>query len=142
MDNFRTRFREARDQEVVDPHPHELMTPDTAPPTLQEQIKSAIRSEISLIAEAKGFESFEDSDDFSEDDPEADQLTIYEQVLMTPETDESLDGEATPTGTPPTSLSGHPEDSQEPQNPEPGPPPAEPPPWEAPPTEKPPPGEG
>lgn len=130
MDNFRTRFREARDQEVADPIPHELSHPDYAPPTLQQQIKAAIRTEISLAAEARGYETFEDSDDFSEDDPEQDQLTIYEKVLMVPENDEVLDSDATAGSPPPTSLSGHPEDAGEPANVEPPPPSPSKPPWE------------
>ncbi len=72
--------------------PHELASPECAPPTLREQIQTAIRTELSIAREDLGFESFEDADDFEEEDPEADPLTIYEQVLMVPEVEESLDG--------------------------------------------------
>ncbi len=80
------------DKEKVDPMPHELMHKAFAPPTLREQIQEGIRSALSLQAETHGYESFEDADDFELDEAEADPLTIYEQVMMEPETDESLDG--------------------------------------------------
>lgn len=89
---FRSRFRAMIDKEAVDPMPHELAGPELAPPTLREQIQNAIRSEISLIAEDRGLESFDEADDFEEDDPEADMLTAYQMVLMTPENDEDLEG--------------------------------------------------
>lgn len=91
--NFRTRFREAAGStDPVDPMPHELANPDLAPPTIRETIQQAIRSELSIIAEDRGLESFQDADDFTEDDPEVDPLTIYEQALLVPENDETLDG--------------------------------------------------
>ncbi len=90
---FRDRFHARVTKSVVDPMPHELASPEYRPPTLREQIQNAIRSEMSIIAQDRGLETFEEADDFTEDDPEAMPPTIYEQALMGPENDESLDGE-------------------------------------------------
>lgn len=119
---LRDRFHELVDKEPVDPVPHELANPALAPPTLREQIQQSIRSELSLLAEDRGLESFDEADDFEEDEPEADPLTAYEMVMMTPESDETLDGPAEPAATeaetPPASdtsdpASGSPEPSEE-----------------------------
>ena len=102
MGTFRDFFRNRpRDREVPDPIPHELSGPALAPPTIRETIQQTIRSELSIIAQDRGLESFEDADDFSEVDAEADLLTPYEAVLMVPEDGESVDGEEDlPKGTP------------------------------------------
>ncbi len=124
---FRDEFRERVTKEAADPTPHELSHPELRPPTLREQIQTAIRSEISLAAEAKGYDTFDQADDFEEDDPDHTALTAYEIVLMTPETDETVDGpppepaaagspDPAPTpGTPPPS--GPPGPSEEPDSP-------------------------
>ncbi len=125
-ETFRERFRAAVDKEKVDPMPHELLSPEFAPLTMREQIQQSIRSEISLRAQDSGLESFEEADDFEEDDPDADLLSPYQMVLMTPEpgNDDGLDGvppeepqeEGDPTPTPTTSegASEAPEAPQEP----------------------------
>ncbi len=102
MQGFRDRFRDRPAQkETADPIPNELCRPETAPPTLREQIQTAIRSEMSLAAENAGFESFDQADDFEEDDPDHLALTAYEMVLMTPEVPETLDGAEEGPPTPP-----------------------------------------
>ncbi len=139
MEGFRDRFRNSVQKEPVDPLPHELAHPELRPPTLREQIQTAIRSEISLAAEAKGYDTFDQADDFQEDDPDHQALTAYEMVLMTPENDETLDGPppepaaagspdpAPSPGTPPSP--GPPGPSEEPGSPPLDPPaPAKPPP--------------
>ncbi len=95
MENFRTRFRLAHDAEVVDPVPHDLMNEKYAPPTIREQIQEAIRDTMSEQARHNGFETFEEANDFEEEDPEADPLTIYEMALMADENEETLDGSET-----------------------------------------------
>ncbi len=92
MEGFRDRFNARRSPSPVDPMPHELANPDYRPLTLREQIQNAIRSEMSIVAQDRGLETFEEADDFEEEDPEEQLSTIYEQVLMTDESAESLDG--------------------------------------------------
>ncbi len=89
---FRDSFHARVTKSVVDPMPHELAHPELRPPSLRQQIQDAIRSEMSIIAQDRGLETFEEADDFEEEDREAEPLTIYEQALMVPENDESLDG--------------------------------------------------
>jgi len=94
--SFHSVFRDrVNPGEVPNPIPHELAHKDFRPPTLREQIQTAIRSEFSIQAEANGLDTFEEANDFELDDEDADPLTIYEQVLMVPETEETLDGEET-----------------------------------------------
>ncbi len=92
MPTFRERFRAAQGFDKSDPMPHELMSPELAPPTLREQIQNSIRSELSILAQDRGLESFEEADDFEEEDGEADMLSAYQIVLMNDESDESLEG--------------------------------------------------
>ncbi len=96
MEGFRDRFHKARTKSKVDPMPHDLASPEYRPPTIREQIQNAIRSEMSIRAQDAGLETFEEADDFEEVDPEDFGMTIYEQALMTPENDESLDGSPDP----------------------------------------------
>lgn len=65
----------------IDPEPHELALKDE-PPTIREEIERFIRSNLSMKAQEEGYESFEESEDFSEDDPDADLLSPYEAVQM------------------------------------------------------------
>ncbi len=96
MEGFRDRFNKARTKSKVDPMPHDLASPEYRPPTIREQIQTAIRSELSMRAQDMGLETFEEADDFEDPDPEDVGLTIYEQALMVPENDESLDGSPEP----------------------------------------------
>lgn len=52
------------------------------PPTIQEQIRQFVRSEVSRAAQEQGFESFEDADDFDVDDYDPDPLSPYELSEM------------------------------------------------------------
>lgn len=123
METFRQRFRAATDKEAVDTHPHELSHPELRPPTLREQIQSAIRSELSIRAQDRGLESFEQADDFEDPDDSPDPLTIYEQALLVPENEETLDGaeplpapagaEPTPGDDTPPPPAGSPEPAEE-----------------------------
>ncbi len=96
MEGFRDRFHARRTKSAVDPMPHDLASPEYRPPTIREQIQAAIRSELSIRAQDAGLETFEEADDFEEVDPEDFGMTIYEQALMTPENDETLDGSPEP----------------------------------------------
>lgn len=55
-------------RECPDPTPLEIPAGFNRPPTLQEQIERCIRRHMSAQAEAEGFESFEDANDFDTGD--------------------------------------------------------------------------
>lgn len=59
-----------RGEELPDDTPVEMPLKFKRPPTLQEQIKSMVRRELSDVASQQGFESFEEADDFDVDDGE------------------------------------------------------------------------
>lgn len=61
-------------REVLNPEPMYLPI-NERPPTLLEQIKRVLRTELSRNARNEGYESFEDADDFGEED---------EEILRTP----------------------------------------------------------
>ena len=68
-------------QEVPDPTP--LHVPGLERPlSIQEEMKQFIRQEISNHAQTEGYESFEEADDFEEDDGEADLLSPYVVVEL------------------------------------------------------------
>lgn len=72
----------------LDENGHELLdqTPVTVPAgfrrpeTLAEQVQRLVRNHISRQAEAEGYESFEESEDFDVDEPE-EPSTIYEEFF-------------------------------------------------------------
>lgn len=51
-------------RELPDPTPVEIPVGFQRPESLQEQIKRLVRTELSAQAQAEGFESFEEADDF------------------------------------------------------------------------------
>lgn len=51
-------------RELPDPTPVEIPVGFSRPESLQDQIKRLIRTELSMDAQAGGFESFEEADDF------------------------------------------------------------------------------
>lgn len=53
------------------------------PLSIQEEIKRFFRNQLSEQAEAQGFETFDESDDFEEEDPEIVPLTHHEVAGMT-----------------------------------------------------------
>lgn len=55
-------------REIPDQEPIEVPLEFKRPPTLQEEIKRYIRVEMSRAAEEEGLETFEEADDFSDDD--------------------------------------------------------------------------
>lgn len=57
-----------RGEELPDDTPIELPLRFRHPPSLQEQIRSMIRTEVSVRAASVGMETFEEADDFDVDD--------------------------------------------------------------------------
>jgi hypothetical protein len=55
-------------KEVIDTTPVELPLNWKRPVSLSERIRSAARQEISRLADEKGYETFEEADDFDVDD--------------------------------------------------------------------------
>jgi hypothetical protein len=64
-----------RGREILNTEPLKIPTRLRRPATIQEQIQSAIRNQVSLDAMKKGHESFEDAEDF--DVPE-------DEIISTP----------------------------------------------------------
>lgn len=63
------RFDE-QGREIPDPTPVAVPVRFRGGPSLAEEIKAAVRQEVSRYAESQGFETFEEADDFDvEDDP-------------------------------------------------------------------------
>lgn len=75
----RERLRDAQGdgREHPDPTPHHLALDDERPPTLAELVQRYVRDEVSQQAQADGFETWEEADDFTEDDPEELPFTPY-----------------------------------------------------------------
>lgn len=67
--------------EFPDPTPVEMPLGFSRPPTLQEEIQRIIRIQMSQQAQAEGFESFEEADDFDVDE-DPDPLSPYEVSEM------------------------------------------------------------
>jgi hypothetical protein len=81
------------------------------PLTLREEMRRFVKEELSRVARENDDPTFEEEDDFDEDDPDADLLSPYTVHELTPE-----------EGDIPDDLEGNPEIDKEPQSP-----PAEPP---------------
>lgn len=81
-----------RGREIPDNTPVEIPLGWRRPLTLQEQIQRHIRVEFSQLASSRGFESFEEADDFDVDE-DPDMLTQYELHEMAPE---AIDRDASP----------------------------------------------
>lgn len=64
-------------KEVLDSTPLEVPLHWRRPPSLRDQIKQFVRTELSAQAEDRGFDSFEEADDF-EMDEDPDPLSRYE----------------------------------------------------------------
>lgn len=81
-------------REVADQSRMELPSGWERPETLAEQIRRMVRTEFSRHAEAAGFESFEQADDFEVDEDGGEFVSPYEMREMSPEGPvETLDGE-------------------------------------------------
>lgn len=69
-----------RGHEVPDQTPVEVPTGLRRPPSIHEEIKRFIRSELSRQAQANEMETFEEADDFEIDDSEIDDLPTPYQL--------------------------------------------------------------
>lgn len=86
--------------EELDHTPVEI--PDQRPLTLREEMQRYIRTELSRMAQVQEHGSFEDEDDFEEEDPDPDWTSPYEVHDMLPdgpdvETPQSMDGTEPPS---------------------------------------------
>lgn len=85
--------------EIPDPTPMAPPVGYKKQPSMVDNIRAMVRSEmLRREAEAAGFESFEDSEDFGEDDDDRLPTTAYEAVFDPAEPAPPSDG---PAGTPP-----------------------------------------
>lgn len=79
----------SRGHEVLDQTPLEMPMQWHRPPTLEEQIKSFVRRELSMRADQAGQETFQEADDFDIDDDPIDPSSPWElhfdQEHYTPE---------------------------------------------------------
>lgn len=75
------RKSKVRDVEVNDGVPV-AGTPTVRPLTMSELVKQMIRREVSRDAQAEGYESFEEADDFEEEDPDVLPLTHHQVEAM------------------------------------------------------------
>lgn len=85
-------------KEYPDPTPVEVPLGFKRPPTLQEEIQRIIRAQLSEHAQSRGFETFEEADDFNIDE-DPDPLSPYEVTEMQQEAafaPEVLDPNAVP----------------------------------------------
>lgn len=80
--------------EVGDPIPVAPPVGLTRRPTMAEQIQTMIRREMSNRAQAEGFETFDEAEDFDIDDDPLDPRTPYEAVFDPPQQKEIDDGNA------------------------------------------------
>lgn len=84
-------------RETPDPTPLEIPEGHQRPLSLREDMQRFIRAEISRVAQETQHGSFDEEDDFDEDDAEPDILTPYEAVCMLDEANqENLDGAEAP----------------------------------------------
>lgn len=69
---------DARGRELLDQTPLEMPMQWHRPPTLEEQIKSFVRRELSMRADMAGQETFDEADDFDIDDDPIDPRSPWE----------------------------------------------------------------
>lgn len=99
-------LRSRVDQEHPDPTPVEIpANMNSSPLTLRDEMRRFITQEVSKQAAAHGAGSFEDEDDFTEDDPDPDLITPYDVRLLVDPNDETADDlEGSPTAEDKTSM--------------------------------------
>lgn len=91
-----------RGREIPDPTPVAMPAGLSKPESMQDMIRRFVRLEASRAAEASGYESFEEADDFEPDDVELDDIqspyvTPVDMVAEDgPEGPESIDGNPSP----------------------------------------------
>lgn len=96
--------------EDLDPTPMELAV--QAPPSIRQLVQQHVRQELSRQFQAAGLETFEEADDFEEEDPEPEFISRFEVRDMPPEPHvprETLDGEDGPPVAPPPAEGDSPE---------------------------------
>ncbi len=97
-----------RDQEHPDPTPVALPVGYKTPPTMDELIQLYVREAVSQKASDQGFGTFEEEDDFSEDDPNPLPMGEFEVNEYEMEDDPDMpeapgvDDPTPPGGTPPS----------------------------------------
>lgn len=102
MSSRREQLREASQGtgEVPDDEPVHIPGDSCRPMTLREEMRRFIREQISQHAEVNEQETFEEQDDFSEEDAEPDLLTAYSisdlEEKYNPNTSYALEGEEKP----------------------------------------------
>lgn len=106
------RIRAQGMQEKVDPTPIEV-TADRRPLSLKEQLQAYIRQQVSLAASNEGYGTFEEEDDYEEDENEGEWISPHELRNMQP---------IAPDGDPLETMDGT-DDSPPPPPAEPEPPP-------------------
>lgn len=77
-------FLNVRGHEVPDPTVIEPPIGYIQQPDLMEQMRRMVRNELSRIAEASEFETFEEADDFEIDDDPVDYTSPYEEFFDPP----------------------------------------------------------
>lgn len=98
--------------EKLDPTPMELPVDADEPETMEEIIQRLVRTQISQIAVAQGDGSFEDEDDFEEEDGYLLDFTAYEldaaEAEQVPQEGDFPEGseETTPTSPPEPPVDG------------------------------------
>lgn len=99
---IRARAVESPGWESPDPTPVTIPVERLRPPSYEERIRAFIRGEVSRHAQLQGEGSFEDEDDFEEEDLEPDLLSDYQVLVMAEEAGlgETLDGTDSPRSSP------------------------------------------
>lgn len=67
-------------REIPDPTPVEIPAGYKRPESLVDMIKRLVRNDVSQFARDHGAESFEEANNFGEDEDEDDDLTVYEEM--------------------------------------------------------------
>jgi len=103
MQNFLRKWLWTRDRglERPDPTPHSALVEEEEPLGIREELQRFVRMSLSRQAADQDMGTFDEEDDFEEDEDEIDMLTPYEAVGMYDELNpggETLDGED-PSGT-------------------------------------------
>ena len=93
-------FLNVRGHEVPDPTVIEPPLGYVQSPDLMEQMRQMVRNEMSRIAEANEFETFEEADDFDIDDDPVDYTSPFELYFDPAEYDDQGPPEAAPAAAP------------------------------------------
>ncbi|AXH75441.1 MAG: hypothetical protein [Microviridae sp.] len=80
LDSFFGHHGNGSDPEDLDETPVEIPTGKNMPPTMEQQIASAVHAQLNA-REGEGFEDPQEADDFSEDDPDLLDFSPYEHAF-------------------------------------------------------------